>query len=91
MTAESKYFIGENLSSNLNYSEFSITEDETEDLESAVVSLTDGFWTYKIYEQYSNTNLNPADSGTLVETGKVQVTGTTTTIQVDENGIVSSF
>lgn len=59
------------------YTVAEIEETETEDLLTGRVELSPtGFWTYVIREQESTTNLDPDQSGDIVETGKVQVIGT---------------
>jgi hypothetical protein len=57
-----------------------IEENTTENLLIGKVSLTIGDWKYNIYEQTSTTNLVVANSGALVENGKVEVKGTSTNL-----------
>jgi len=73
-TKEVKSFIGlENSVNPYRANEFSIEENAVEDLEESIVSLSTGFWTYSIREQESSTNLVVAESGNVVEIGKVLV------------------
>lgn len=62
------------------YNKFVITEKTSSPnpLTGEVTLSLDGFYTYTIYEQISNTNLNPANATKVVETGKVQVFATAT-------------
>ena len=59
------------------YNEFLITETSgTNTLTSGVITLNPtGFWSYKIYEQESGTNLLVANTTGLVEQGRVKVIG----------------
>lgn len=61
------------------YDQFTITEDDTEDLPNGTVSLTAGDWSYKIYEQASATNLNENLATTLIEDGILRVLGSSDT------------
>lgn len=80
-TKEVKTFISADISLNkLRYNEFVIIENATENLLNGTVSLTVGDWKYNIYEQTSSTNLIVANSGALVENGKVEVKGTVTNL-----------
>ena len=62
------------------YNKFLITETSgTTTLTSGVITLTPtGFWSYKVYEQESGTNLLVANTTGLVEQGRVKVIGTET-------------
>ena len=80
-TKQVKTFICADVSTNkLRYNEFLIEENATENLLIGKVSLTIGDWKYNIYEQTSSTNLVVANSGALVENGKVEVKGTSTNL-----------
>lgn len=70
-----KYFIAVDISPNpIRYNRFDIIEDDTEDLENGVVSLTQkDYWKYTIREQASSTNLDPDLSGGIVKIGKVLI------------------
>lgn len=59
------------------YDRFTVTETSgTNYLTSGVITLSPtGFWSYKIFEQASATNLDPANAISMVESGKVIVTG----------------
>ena len=77
-TNDSKIFTGLDISTNVNrYNEFNIElTTSTEDLLNSVVKLPlKGFYTYNIYSQVSNTNLDLANITELVEVGKVYVDG----------------
>jgi len=70
----SKIFTATNLStSRSRYDQFDITTTTgVEDLLNGVIDLeTKGYYTYNIYEQVSQTNLNLANITSLVEVGKV--------------------
>ena len=62
------------------YNQFLITETSgTNDYTSGVITLTPtGFWSYKVYEQSSATNLLVSNTTSLVEEGKIKVIGTET-------------
>jgi hypothetical protein len=61
------------------YNKFVIVETNTPDNLDGEVTLSPvGEWIYQIYEQVSATNLNPALATGLVETGLLNVIGTTT-------------
>jgi hypothetical protein len=78
-TKQTKTFLCADVSTNkLRYNEFLIEENTTENLLIGKVSLTIGDWKYNIYEQTSTTNLVVANSGALVENGKIEVKGTST-------------
>ena len=64
------------------YNKFLITETSgTENLSSGVVNFNPtGFWSYKVYEQTSSTNLLVANTTSLVEEGRAEVVGTPTTV-----------
>lgn len=80
-TKQTKTFLCADISTNKERcNEFVITENATENLLTGTVSLTIGDWKYNIYEQTSTTNLIVANSGALVENGKVEVKGTTTNL-----------
>ena len=78
ITKQSVKFIAQNISEyTYRYDQFLITETTgANNLTSGVITLSPtGFWSYTIYEQVSNTNLNESLSGNIVETGKVHVIG----------------
>jgi hypothetical protein len=80
-TKQTKTFLCADISTNKERcNEFVITENTTENLLTGTVSLTIGDWKYNIYEQTSTTNLIVANSGSLVENGKVEVKGTLTNL-----------
>lgn len=74
-------FIAEDVSSFTDrYNRFAITEKSNPDNLSGEVELSlPGFWSYTIREQTSSTNLDPDQSGEIVETGRVRVIGVSTT------------
>ncbi len=64
----------------LRYNEFEIEETTSEDRLTGKITLDlTGEYKYNIYEQSSSTNLLVANTGGLVETGRVDVKGTETT------------
>lgn len=78
-TKEIKTFIAVDFSNNKErFNIFNIIETSTEVPLTGRISLTVGDWKYKIYEQTSTTNLIVANSGNLVENGRVDVIGTDT-------------
>ena len=77
-TNTSKLFTGVDISTNKpRYNEFVIELTEgVEDLLNSVINLqVNGYYTYKVYEQSSATNLLVANAGAVVELGKVKVDG----------------
>ena len=77
-TNTSKLFTGVDISTNKpRYNEFVIELTEgVEDLLNSVINLqVNGYYTYKVYEQSSATNLLVANAGAIVELGKVKVDG----------------
>ena len=77
-TNTSKLFTGVDVSTNKpRYNEFVIELTEgVEDLLNSVINLqVNGYYTYKVYEQSSPTNLLVANAGAIVELGKVKVDG----------------
>ena len=78
-TNTSKLFTGVDISTNKpRYNEFVIelTTNGIEDLLNSVINLqVNGYYTYKVYEQSSPTNLLVANAGAIVELGKVKVDG----------------
>lgn len=86
------YFIAANTSSySYRYDSFVITETSgTNILTSGTITLSPaGQWTYRVFEQTSSTNLNPANATTLLETGIVKVVGTSDTYY--ENQVTNTF
>lgn len=64
------------------YDTVTITESTTESLYNGTVSLVQpGYWSYKVYEQSSSTNLNPDLATNLLEQGKMKVVGTSRTVK----------
>jgi len=80
VTRESIIFIAQDTSSYTDrYNKFIITETATENLLIGNISLTEtGFYSYRIFQQSSTTNLLIANTGAMVESGKLKVNGTTT-------------
>ena len=66
---------------NERYNKFLVTETSgTVNYTSGVIELSPtGFWSYKVYEQEDNTNLDINNTVGLVEQGKLKVTGLPTT------------
>lgn len=75
-TKQTKVFISADYSNNKErFNVFNIIETSTEVPLTGRVSLTVGDWKYNIYQQTSTTNLVVANSGGLVENGRVDVVG----------------
>lgn len=88
LTRSSKYFIGVDATTYPNrVNMFTITETNwSGDEASGIVELLPvGFWSYRVFEQASTTNLDVRLTGALVESGKVKVVGSTTNKQVYDN------
>ena len=85
-TKELIYFIAQDTSSFKDrYNKFTITEKSSpNNLIGEVELVLDGQYAYTVREQSSTTNLNPALSGGVVETGKVTVTDTEESIPTYE-------
>ena len=66
------------------YSQFLITESDTEDLPNAIVSLTPGEWICYVYAQLSSTNTNYLNAEENVKIEQCLVTGGTS-IVLDTN------
>ncbi len=80
-TRQQKVFLmaGDLSSYTYRYNQFTLTESANEILTSGTVELKPtGFWSYEIFEQASSSNLDPLQTGALVEQGKVKVVGTDT-------------
>lgn len=77
---EKTFLVADTSTEKHRYNQFTVTEDDTEDLPNGTVQLNPaGLWTYYIYQQASTTNLSPQNTGALVEKGRAYVIGTTTT------------
>jgi hypothetical protein len=76
------FFIAEDTSLFVDrFNKFTITETSTPDnLVGEVELITEGQYSYTVREQESATNLDPALSGSIVETGKVTVTSEATAV-----------
>jgi len=69
----------------LRYNEFEIEETSNEDRLTGKITLDLlGSYKYNIYEQSSSTNLLVANSGSLIETGRIDVKGTEQTDETFE-------
>ena len=80
------YFISADISVNPKmYNEFAIVENVVQSPLIGIVSLSLGFWKYKVREQVSATNLNPLLSGAIVENGKVKISEVRDVAPVFEN------
>ena len=78
LTGQSKTFLMTDISSYpYRYNKFTLTEtDSTNDLTNGTVTLKPaGFWSYKVYEQSSSSNLLVANTTGLVEEGRINVKG----------------
>jgi hypothetical protein len=90
LTRESILFIGLDTSLYTDrYNKFNIIETSgANDLLNSTVTLNPtGFFSYKIFEQASTTNLLESATGALIESGKVKVVGTDTTHTVYNSGV----
>ncbi len=76
-TQEDYYFIGNEIYGSCNYNQFEIIETSgSTNLTASTISLTTGFYKYKVYEQLSDTNLSlSGTSGVVLERGKVLCIG----------------
>lgn len=77
-----KTFLPYYISSNTRYDYIKLYEDDAlfENLTGGTVNLSKaGWWSYTIYEQSNQYNLITSATTSIVESGKVLVTGTTTT------------
>jgi len=86
------YFIAANTSSyTQRYDSFVITETSgTNILTSGTITLNPtGQYTYRVWEQTSSSNLNPANATTLLEIGILKVVGTSDTYY--ENTVTNTF
>lgn len=72
---DKSFFIASDISTFQDrFNEFTITEKTASpDPLAGEVALREGFYTYKVYEQNSTTNLDPDLAGDVVESGKVKV------------------
>lgn len=94
LTYQSVCFIASDISEqSQRYNKFLITETSgTEILTSGTITLEpSGFWSYRIFEQTSSTNLNPslADNTTPIEVGKVKVVGNEITYTTNNGGSIT--
>lgn len=80
-TKTRKYCIA-SVTEGTRYDSVTIIESTTEDVYNGTISLVQpGYWSYKVYEQSSSTNLNPDLATSLLERGKMKVVGTSRTIK----------
>ncbi len=85
-TNESKLFTAPDTSTNIRrYNQFDITvSGGTEDLLNGTIDINNnGFWEYKIYEQESATNLDISGTTSVVETGKLYLSGSSLPITTE--------
>ena len=88
VTRESIVFIATDSSSYTDrYNKFTITETSgTQDLLTGTITLSEtGFYSYRVFQQSSTTNLIIANTGAMVESGKLKVNGSTTTHATYDN------
>jgi len=87
ITRSAKRFIAIDISAYTDrYNEFVITETASENLYTGNIDLNEkGFYSYRIFQQASTTNLDVTLTGALVETGKVKVLGIVTTLHKYDN------
>jgi hypothetical protein len=88
VTGQIKLFTALDIStSTTRYNSFNIIENVTENLYNGTVSLTEGYWTYTIYQMTpsSPVDLNPVNAVKIVEVGKVLVNDLTPSTDVTFN------
>lgn len=88
-TNESKVFTASDLSTcTRRYNEFIITlTGGTESLTGGTITLSpNGYWKYNIYQMTGQTNLNISNTISMVENGKVYVSGTTLPVITEYTG-----
>lgn len=77
------YFIGTDTSSYPSrINKFSIVEGTNNPTLGQIICTNVGQYNYRVWEQSSSTNLDPANASTLLETGIILVNGTTATTTV---------
>lgn len=80
-TNNDKIFISTDLTAETRYNLFTITltgSTSNEELTGGTISISpNGWWKYFVYEQSSNTNLQLSGTTSLLENGKVFVSGVT--------------
>lgn len=75
------YFLSADTSSYpTRYNRFTITEGTNSPLNGQIVCTTAGQYNYRIWEQTSSSNLDPANTTTLLEEGIIEVIGSSQTI-----------
>lgn len=67
------------------YNKFTFTEGVDDALNSSLDLSPSGTWSYEVYEQESDTNLNLNHTGGLVEIGRVRVVGASATETYNKN------
>ena len=72
-TKDLYYFIGDETLNSNRINLFTITEGVDDPLNSSIILGNVGFYSYTIYAQTSNTNLDPLLSDEVVETGKCRL------------------
>jgi len=88
ITRATKVFLTQDLSSNTDrYNKFTILETSgTNDLTAGIITLVEtGFYSYRIFEQASTTNLDLRLTGAEVECGKFKVVSTVTSKPTYDN------
>lgn len=77
------YFIATDTSSyTARYNKFSVIEGTNSPTTGRIICTNVGQYNYRIWEQSSSTNLDPANASTLLETGIIKVQGTSATTTV---------
>ena len=66
------------------YDQFTLIENNTENLTNSTIKLFEGDWNYEIYEQASASNLLETNATTLLESGILRVLATANTYKDPE-------
>ena len=96
-THQQIYFVSDNIapiSARTSYDQFIITESGStfQNLTGGTIHLSPGFfWTYTIWEQLNQYNLNPALALDIVDTGRVMFSAGTSGIQYFQNSATTNF
>lgn len=79
------YFIATDTSSYPNrINKFSVVEGTNDPTNGQIICTNTGQYNYRIFEQSSSSNLNPANTTSIVETGIIKVEGTAVSYTVHQ-------
>lgn len=86
--AEKLFTVSDSSTNICRYNQFVITvTGGTEDLTGGTIDITtNGYWKYNIYEQVSPTNIDLTGTTSIVETGKMLLSGTTLPVMSEYTG-----